>query len=110
MTSVRESLPDLPREFGFAVQAFSSAEEFLASDYVTQTRCLILDMPGMSGPISNRSWDITGIRFALVSLQLTEMRLSVHGRSNRVPWSAYSRSTPRFEGTEQWATILHPAG
>jgi FixJ family two-component response regulator len=50
--SVRESLPDLLREFGFAVQAFSSAEEFLASNYVCQTRCLILDvaMPGMSGP------------------------------------------------------------
>ena len=50
--SVRESLPDLLREFGFAVRAFSSAEEFLASDCVGQTRCLILDivMPGMSGP------------------------------------------------------------
>jgi FixJ family two-component response regulator len=50
--SVRESLPDLLREFGFAAQAFSSAEEFLASNYVRQTRCLILDiaMPGMSGP------------------------------------------------------------
>ncbi len=50
--SVRESLPDLLREFGFAVQAFSSAEEFLESSYVAQTRCLILDiaMPGMSGP------------------------------------------------------------
>ena len=49
--SVRESLPDLLREFGFAAQAFSSAEEFLASDYVGQTKCLILDiaMPGMSG-------------------------------------------------------------
>jgi len=50
--SVRESLPDLLRECGFAVQAFSSAEAFLASDCVGQTRCLILDiaMPGMSGP------------------------------------------------------------
>jgi len=50
--SVRESLPDLLREFGVAVQAFSSAEEFLASDSVSQTRCLFLDvaMPGMSGP------------------------------------------------------------
>lgn len=50
--SVRESLPDLLREFGFAVQAFSSAEEFLASGYVDETRCLILDiaMPGMTGP------------------------------------------------------------
>ena len=50
--SVRESLPDLLRTFGYAVQAFSSAEEFLASDYVGQTECLVLDisMPGMSGP------------------------------------------------------------
>jgi FixJ family two-component response regulator len=50
--SVRESLPDLLREFGFAVQSFSSGEEFLASQYVCETRCLILDvaMPGMSGP------------------------------------------------------------
>ena len=50
--SVRESLPDLLRQFGFAVQAFSSAEEFLDSDCVRETRCLILDvaMPGMSGP------------------------------------------------------------
>jgi FixJ family two-component response regulator len=50
--SVRESLPDLLRVLGFAAQAFSSAEEFLASNYVDQTQCLILDvaMPGMSGP------------------------------------------------------------
>jgi FixJ family two-component response regulator len=50
--SVRESLPDLLREFGFLAQAFSSAEEFLASDCVGETRCLILDiaMPGMTGP------------------------------------------------------------
>jgi FixJ family two-component response regulator len=50
--SVRESLPDLLGEFGFSARTFSSAEEFLASDYVDQTRCLILDiaMPGMSGP------------------------------------------------------------
>jgi FixJ family two-component response regulator len=50
--SVRESLPDLLKEFGFEVQAFSSAEEFLSSQSVAQTRCLILDvaMPGMSGP------------------------------------------------------------
>jgi FixJ family two-component response regulator len=48
---LRESLPDLLREFGFAVLAFSSGQEFLSSDYVNQTRCLILDvaMPGMSG-------------------------------------------------------------
>jgi FixJ family two-component response regulator len=50
--SVRESLPDLLKELGFAARAFASAEEFLGSPYVEQTRCLILDitMPGMSGP------------------------------------------------------------
>jgi FixJ family two-component response regulator len=49
--SVRESLPDLLRQFGYAVEAFSSAEDFLASDSVGRTSCLILDlaMPGMSG-------------------------------------------------------------
>jgi FixJ family two-component response regulator len=49
--SVRESLPDLLREFGFEAQTFSSAEEFLASESVADTNCLVLDvaMPGMSG-------------------------------------------------------------
>jgi FixJ family two-component response regulator len=49
--SVRESLPDLLREFGFATHSFSSAEEFLTSDRLVQTGCLILDiaMPGMTG-------------------------------------------------------------
>jgi len=49
--SVRESLPDLLREFGFDARAFSSAREFLSSDYLDATRCLILDvaMPGMTG-------------------------------------------------------------
>ena len=50
--SVRESLPDLLRELGFAAEAFASAEGFLACDHVGRTRCLVLDvaMPGMSGP------------------------------------------------------------
>jgi FixJ family two-component response regulator len=50
--SVRESLPDLLKECGFDAQAFSSAEDFLSSDQISETKCLILDvaMPGMSGP------------------------------------------------------------
>ena len=50
--SVRESLPDLLAQLGFAVQVFASAQDFLASDAVAQTCCLILDiaMPGKSGP------------------------------------------------------------
>jgi FixJ family two-component response regulator len=50
--SVREALPDLLRHFGFAAEAFASAEAFLASEFVSETSCLLLDvaMPGMSGP------------------------------------------------------------
>jgi FixJ family two-component response regulator len=60
--SVRESLPDLVKEFGFAVRAFSSPEEFLASDFVRQTKCLILDiaMPGISGTDLQRELKIRG--------------------------------------------------
>lgn len=58
--SVRESLPDLLKEFGFDAQAFSSAEEFLASDSVNETSCLLLDvaMPGMTGPDLQRELTI----------------------------------------------------
>jgi FixJ family two-component response regulator len=60
--SVRESLPDLLREFGFAVQAFSSGQDFLWSGFIEQTRCLILDiaMPGMSGPDLQKELTIRG--------------------------------------------------
>ena len=49
--SVRESLRCLIRSVGFAVEVFASAEEFLKSDHLHKTRCLILDvrMPGMNG-------------------------------------------------------------
>ncbi len=50
--SVRESLPDLLQQLGFSASAFASAEEFLASEVIEETSCLVLDiaMPGMSGP------------------------------------------------------------
>jgi FixJ family two-component response regulator len=66
--SVRESLPDLLREFGYAARAFSSAEEFLASDCVCQTRCLILDiaMPGMTGPDLQRELKLRGESIPIV--------------------------------------------
>ena len=49
--SVRESLGGLIRSVGFAVKVFASAEEFLNSDHLRNTHCLILDvrMPGMNG-------------------------------------------------------------
>jgi FixJ family two-component response regulator len=60
--SIRESLPDLIKEFGFAARAFSSAEEFLSSDSVDETSCLILDiaMPGMSGPELHQELKLRG--------------------------------------------------
>jgi FixJ family two-component response regulator len=60
--SVRESLPDLLRELGFVPRAFASAEAFLASDCIDETRCLILDiaMPGMSGPDLQRQLALGG--------------------------------------------------
>jgi FixJ family two-component response regulator len=54
--SVRESLPDLLREFGLASKAFAAPRDFLQSGLVDKTKCLILDiaMPGMSGPELHR--------------------------------------------------------
>jgi FixJ family two-component response regulator len=66
--SVRESLPDLLKELGYSVRAFSSAEEFLASDCVCVTRCLILDiaMPGMTGPDLQRELRVRGQEIPIV--------------------------------------------
>jgi FixJ family two-component response regulator len=66
--SVRESLPDLLREFGYEAKAFSSAEEFLESSCVGQTRCLILDiaLPGMSGPDLHRELTRRGREIPIV--------------------------------------------
>jgi FixJ family two-component response regulator len=49
--SVRESLRGLLRSVRLGVGVYASAEEFLNSDRLDETECLILDvrMPGMSG-------------------------------------------------------------
>jgi FixJ family two-component response regulator len=66
--SVRESLPDLLREFGFAARVFSSAEAFLASDCVDETTCLILDiaMPSISGPELHQELKRRGYEFPVL--------------------------------------------
>ena len=50
--SIRESLPELLNELGFAARTFSSAEEFLVSDAASRSGCVLLDvgMPVMTGP------------------------------------------------------------
>jgi FixJ family two-component response regulator len=66
--SMRESLPDLIKEFGYAARAFSSAEEFLSSGSVNETSCLILDiaMPGMTGPELYQELKRRGEKFPVI--------------------------------------------
>lgn len=75
--SMRELLPDLLKEFGFAVKTFSPAEEFLASGVATQTGCLSLDivMPGIPAPNSGGNYNATSLRLPLSSLRPTEIKL-----------------------------------
>ncbi len=49
--SVRVATASLVRSFGFKTAVFDSAEAFLASPALPQTRCLVTDvqMPSMSG-------------------------------------------------------------
>jgi FixJ family two-component response regulator len=49
--SVREAIKSLLRSVGLGADVFASAEEFLRSDRLKNTACLILDvrMPGISG-------------------------------------------------------------
>jgi two-component system response regulator FixJ len=49
--SVREAIKSLLRSVGLGADVFASAEEFLKSDRLSNTACLILDvrMPGMTG-------------------------------------------------------------
>ena len=69
--SVRESLPDLLRAFGYDALAFSSAEEFLGSGCADEACCLILDvaMPGMSGPELQR--ELTRRRYTVPIVFIT---------------------------------------
>ena len=84
--SMRESLPDLLREFGFAVETFASAEAFLGSGRIGETRCLILDvaMPGMSGPDLLRELILRRQRIPIIFItahgdQATRPRLIAQG-------------------------------
>jgi FixJ family two-component response regulator len=49
--SVRRAARRLIKSFGFAVETFASAEDFLTSGRLPQTACLVLDvhMPGLNG-------------------------------------------------------------
>jgi FixJ family two-component response regulator len=72
--SVRESLPDLLRLLGYATQSFFSAEAFLDSAWVGETRCLILDiaLPGMTGPDLQRELERRGHRIPIIFITAVE--------------------------------------
>jgi FixJ family two-component response regulator len=78
--SVRESLPDLLRQLGYAVQAFFSAEEFLDSAWVRETRCLILDiaLPGMSGLDLQRELERRGHSIPIIFITALEDETDRH--------------------------------
>ncbi len=63
--SLRNSLENLIRSFGFQAQGFSSADAFLSWKPARDTACLILDvrMPGMNGldlqrQMTTRNWRV----------------------------------------------------
>jgi FixJ family two-component response regulator len=66
--SIRESLPDLLRELGYASRSFSSAREFLISETMARTNCLLLDiaMPGMTGLDLQQELNSRGERIPII--------------------------------------------
>ena len=66
--SIREAIQSLLRSVGFRAKTFASAEQFLQSDQIENTACLILDvrMPGMSGLELQRRLMATQCRIPIV--------------------------------------------
>jgi len=68
--SVRASTLRLLRWSGFRAEAFSCAEEFLSSEFLAVTACLLLDvcMPGMGGLELQRRLAESGQRIPIIFL------------------------------------------
>ena len=66
--SVREAIYDLMDCMGLRTELFSSAEDFLNSDGLRGTTCLIVDvrMPGMSGLELQSHLNATGFRIPII--------------------------------------------
>jgi FixJ family two-component response regulator len=66
--SSRESLPDLLLLLGFRAVTFVTAEDFLASAALADTRCLLLDvsLPGMSGPQLQGELGRLGVKIPII--------------------------------------------
>ena len=68
--SVRSSTRRLLRSSGLRAEAFASAEEFLESNQLGQTACLLLDvrMPGMDGLVLQRRLAEIGRKIPIIFL------------------------------------------
>jgi FixJ family two-component response regulator len=66
--SVREAAKGLMKSLGYAAETFPSAEDFLQSQQVPRTACLIADvnMPGMSGLDLHRHLSTSGTRIPTI--------------------------------------------
>jgi FixJ family two-component response regulator len=64
----RESMIELMSSLGYTVEAFPSAESFLASPLLAETACLVADvhMPGMTGVELNRRLIHAGHRIPMI--------------------------------------------
>jgi FixJ family two-component response regulator len=67
-TSVRKATGRLIKSFGFTVEVFASAEEFLSFGSLRITSCLVLDvqMPGMNGLQLQSHLAAAGYRIAII--------------------------------------------
>ena len=68
--ALREAMKSLVRSLGYGVSTFGSAEEFLNSEQVSDTSCLITDlhMPGLSGLDLQDRLIARGHRFPIIFL------------------------------------------
>ena len=66
--SMREATKGLVRSLGYQAVTFASAEEFLQSDSVSNTSCLITDvqMPGLSGIDLQRGLITRGVQMPTI--------------------------------------------
>ena len=72
--ALRNSLKNLIRSIGWRVECFSSAEAFLRSNPVHETRCLVLDvrMPGMNGLELQHQMGVTNSRIPIIFITAHE--------------------------------------
>ena len=105
--SVRRAARRLIRSFGFAVDTFPSAENFLASGRLDETACLVLDvhMPGLSGLELQARLNAMGTTFP--SSSSPPSPTTTHGRTHlrlaRMPTS----SNPSRRMTCWTASTVH---